>query len=97
MPSYREGFPRVMLEAWSYGMPVITTDVGGIKGLGQDRKNLLFVERMNPDSIAKGMEELIVNDDLKNKMQNFIKENRETITFEYQKEIMLSCIKKLTT
>ncbi len=33
MVSYYEGFPRVFMEAAVAGMPVITTDVGGIKDL----------------------------------------------------------------
>jgi len=95
LPSYREGFPRVILEAWAHGMPVITTNVGGIKGLGQNRKNLLFVKVKHPNSIAKTMEELIINKQLQGQMQNYIIENRNSITFEYQKSLVLKCIKNI--
>lgn len=33
MPSYREGFPRVMLEAMAHGLPIVATDAGGTRDL----------------------------------------------------------------
>ena len=51
MPSISsEGFPRVIVEAWSKGLAVISTDVGGIKGVGQHEKNILFVK---PNEISE--------------------------------------------
>jgi glycosyltransferase involved in cell wall biosynthesis len=87
-----EGFPRVILEAWAFGMPVITTNVGGIKGLGQDGKNLLFAERMNPLSIAGCMEKIILDKDLKKTMQEYIIKDRDKITIENQKQMIYELI-----
>ena len=33
MPSYREGFPRVLLEAMSHGLPIVSTDAGGVRDI----------------------------------------------------------------
>jgi glycosyltransferase involved in cell wall biosynthesis len=49
-PSTHEGFPRVLYEAMSKSLPIITTPVGSIPALMTDRSNCLF-SRIN-DSIS---------------------------------------------
>ena len=44
LPSYAEGLPMAMLDAFSYGLPVITTPVGGIPDLLTDRQNALMFQ-----------------------------------------------------
>ena len=39
-----------VLDAWAYGLPVITTPVGGIPDIAEDGKNLLL---FNPGDIDK--------------------------------------------
>jgi glycosyltransferase involved in cell wall biosynthesis/acetyltransferase-like isoleucine patch superfamily enzyme len=41
MCSYEEGFPMVVLEAWAYGICVVTTPVGGLPDVLEDGKNVL--------------------------------------------------------
>lgn len=48
LPSYGEGFPMAILDAWSYGIPVISTKVGGLIDILQDGTNALT---FNPGDI----------------------------------------------
>ena len=47
-----EGIPRVLLEAMSAGLPVITTRTAGIPGLVQHEVNGLLVDQPSPAAIA---------------------------------------------
>ena len=42
MPSYTEGLPISILEAFSYGLPVISTPVGGIPEIVNSDNGFLF-------------------------------------------------------
>lgn len=61
LPSYAEGFPMAVLDAWAYGLPVITTPVGGIPDIVTDGKEALLFK---PGDIATLSEklELLIND-----------------------------------
>ena len=45
LPSYAEGFPMAILDAWSYALPVITTPVGGIPDVAIDGENILLFSK----------------------------------------------------
>lgn len=40
MCSYEEGFPMVVLEAWAYGICVVTTPVGGLPDVIEENRNV---------------------------------------------------------
>ncbi len=50
LPSYREGYPGIVIEAYSLGMPVITTTLPAIKEIVDPHKTGLLVE---PGSIEE--------------------------------------------
>lgn len=64
LPSYGEGFPMAVLDAWSYELPVITTPVGGIPDIAIDRTNMLLFTPGDIQTLANNMEELINNPSL---------------------------------
>lgn len=53
MPSRIEGFPMIILEALSSGMPVLATRVGGIPEMLSDGENGFFIQRDSKDIAEK--------------------------------------------
>lgn len=62
LPSYAEGFPMSVLDAWAYELPVITTPVGGIPDIAKDGVNLLLFTPGDIDALAQRMERMITNE-----------------------------------
>lgn len=59
LPSYAEGFPMAVLDALSYGLPIITTPVGGIKDVFSDKINCLLFEAGDCEKLAENLAELM--------------------------------------
>lgn len=69
MPSFSgEGFPRVLYEAMSQSIPIVTTDVCGISTKMKDRENAILIPPESPEAIAKAIEKLIIDGDLRRKL-----------------------------
>lgn len=54
-PSYNEGLPVSILEAMSYGMPVISTDVGDISSIVTDGDNGILFDPGDINSLANAI------------------------------------------
>ena len=65
LPSYNEGLPMALLEAMSWGLPVITTPVGGIPELVTSGKNGLLVNPGDIQQLAEAIQSLIENESLR--------------------------------
>jgi glycosyltransferase involved in cell wall biosynthesis len=55
LPSYREGFPKSLLEAAAMGKPLIATDVPGCRDIVVDGINGLLVPAREPRALARAM------------------------------------------
>lgn len=64
LPSYSEGFPMGVLDAWAYHLPVITTPVGGIPDIGVDGENMLMFNAGDVEMLTGQMERIITNTSL---------------------------------
>lgn len=83
LPSIKEGLPYVLLEASLAGLPIITTNTGGIPEIIQNEENGILIESKNPEQIANALKKLFENPELKNKLgENARKQVLEKFGFE---------------
>lgn len=68
LPSYREGLPKVLVEAAACGRAVITTDVPGCRDAVDPDKTGLLVPVKNVVALADAMQRLIEDTALRQKM-----------------------------
>ncbi len=59
MPSLEEGIPNVVVEAMALGLPVISTDCGGVPELIEDKVNGSLVPMRDPQALAGAIENFL--------------------------------------
>ena len=62
LPSYREGFGTVVLEAAAYGIPTIGTRIPGLIDAIDDENTGLLIEKQNVESLFQGLNKLVSSD-----------------------------------
>ena len=68
LPSYREGLPKVLIEAAACGRAVITTDVPGCRDAIEDNVTGLLVAAKNSKELACAIEKLVNDSELRVEM-----------------------------
>jgi len=68
LPSYREGTPRVIIEAMASGLPVVATDIAGIPEQVIDGESGYLIPTGAPGALADCLDELLSNSDIRNQM-----------------------------
>ncbi len=68
LPSHAEGFPMSIVEAFAYGVAVISSPVGSIPEIVVDRENGLLVSASDVDALERAIESLCVDGELREKL-----------------------------
>lgn len=59
-PSYREGFPNVVIQAGAMGLPSIVTDINGCNEIIEQDKNGVIIEPQNEQALYLAMEDFLL-------------------------------------
>lgn len=59
LPSYREGLPKILLEAMAMGKPILTTDVPGCREVVDGTENGMLCQPKNVTDLAAKMESFL--------------------------------------
>jgi glycosyltransferase involved in cell wall biosynthesis len=91
LPSHTEGFPRVVDEAMSFGLPVVCTAVGGIPAQLTNEEDALLVPPRDVEALTGALTRLLDDGDLRRKLAlgakaSFDRRNAETA---YEQHIRL--------
>lgn len=76
-PSYREGFPNVLLQAGAMGLPVIATNINGCNEIITDGETGVLIPVKNENILAEKMALLYENEDLRQKLSRNIRKRIE--------------------
>tara|TARA_B100000900_G_C20562706_1_gene709620 strand:+ start:379 stop:1512 length:1134 start_codon:yes stop_codon:yes gene_type:complete len=84
-PSYREGFPNVVLQAGSMSLPSIVSDINGCNEIIENNLNGILIKAKSISAIYDAMFEICTNytlfNELKEKTRNIIKQRYERKLF----------------
>lgn len=97
-PSYREGFPNVVMQAGAMELPSIVSNINGCNEIIIEGENGTIIPTKNTEELRKKMELLFTDKELYNKLK---KNSRRMIAERYQQSVVWKAIleeyKKLTT
>ena len=88
-PSYREGFPNVVLQALAMGIPALVSDINGCNEIVQNNHNGLIFPSKDQASLQTCMQK-ILNPSLYNEIQSV---SRTSIMM-YRQEVLWELLKK---
>ena len=89
LPSYNEGMPMSVLDAMGYGLPVVSTIVGGIPKIVHDGENGYCCKAGDTDVMSEAITDLLMNQLKREKMAE---DSISIVKAKYSLEAHISCI-----
>lgn len=90
-PSYREGFPNVVMQAGSMGLPCVVSDINGCNEIIADSVNGLIIPVKDENAIFVAMKKIVESSELFQKMKQV---SREMIVSRYEQKIVWDALLK---
>jgi len=88
-PSYREGFPNVVMQAGAMKLPSIVSDINGCNEIIADGVNGIIVPPKNENTLLEAMGNVISDKALRDQMKN---RSREMIVLRYDQKVVWEAI-----
>lgn len=82
-PSYREGFPNVVMQAGAMGLPAVVSDINGCNEIIIPNKNGIIIPPKNTEALQHAMQELMRNENLYQQLKS---NARNLITTRYERQ-----------
>lgn len=89
-PSYREGFPNVVIEAGAMGLPSIVTDINGSREIIIDNRNGVIIPPRDADALYRAMKRMIDNPA---EVKEMASAARPLIAARYEQSYVRQCLK----
>ena len=86
LPSYREGVPRILIEAAATGLPIVATDVPGCREIVRHKINGLLIPVKNSTALAEAINYFVRNP---LEMIAMGKEGRKIAVEEFDEELVI--------
>lgn len=88
-PSYREGFPNVVMQAGAMGLPSIVSDINGCNEIIIEGENGVIIRVKDSGSLYKAMKKMIEDSDLRTHLQQ---NTRSMIVSRYEQHMVWESI-----
>ncbi|CAM3586377.1 Capsular polysaccharide biosynthesis glycosyl transferase [Flavobacterium saliperosum S13] len=88
-PSYREGFPNVVMQAGAMGLPSIVSDINGCNEIVVSEKNGIIIQPKSTEALYNALKRVLEDMDLYSRLKT---DAREMIVSRYQQQLVWEAI-----